>query len=367
MQSPAPLAPEEAEEVEPQLAESWLVQSTSLRSSTPLTPVEAETAVFEKQADDAELEELETPEGLTELESVEMEAPLDARSNSAKAHELAANEHDDIPVISESSGLELADEADISEIIGFIDIDESERLEDLEAEEILDEEVSQKAGESWTSENKSLHSHSDEAVDTGLEALEEVEFELLLSSIDLSSLEQWDKGPAGAAEADATRFEEGEGAGIQAVEPIEEGNFAENHGAPRSTHYIEERQAPDELEELEAEAEAAVDGALGAASDLDRYLGPWIAYHPFAAFDKGRVIEDLVVVGEGQAWAEVEFLGEEEEAFGDAEEGIIEFRDGIFRLNTDRALAGIDPSAAMGEDSEMRALVDAVLGTDGER
>ena len=100
---------------------------------------------------------------------------------------------------------------------------------------------------------------------------------------------------------------------------------------------------------------------------MDRYLGPWIAYHPFAAFDKGRVIEDLVVVGEGQAWAEVEFLGEEEEAFGDAEEGIIEFRDGIFRLNTDRALAGIDPSAAMGEDSEMRALVDAVLGTDGER
>jgi hypothetical protein len=332
-----------------------------------LAPAEFETAVLENQADDGDLEELEASEELEELESVEIETSIDARSNSAKAYELAVKENDDIPVISESSGPELADEADISEIIGFIDIDESGRLGDLETEEVLDEEISQKVGEVWTSENKGLESPSDQAKDTGLEALEEVEFELLLSSIDLSSLEQWDKGPAGAAEADATRFEEGQGTGAQTGEPIEEGSVAENRGAPEPSRNIEERQVSDGLEELEADVEAAVDGALGRASDLDRYLGPWIAYHPFAAFDKGRVIEDLVVVGEGQAWAEAEFLGEEEEAFGGAEEGIIEFHDGIFRLNTDRALAGIDPSAAMGGDSEMRALVDAVLGTDAER
>ncbi len=182
---------------------------------------------------------------------------------------------------------------------------------------------------------------------------------MLLSSIDLSSLEQWDMGPAGAAEADATRSEILEELEASQDEPefsLEPESASASASASASESEIEAEPA--------FELEGAGEETGGSPSDLDRYLGPWIAYRPFAAFDRGRVIEELVVVGEGQPWAEAEFLGEDEEVFGGAEGGIIEYRDGIFRLNTDKALAGGESSSDAAEDSAMRALVDSVLGGD---
>ena len=249
---------------------------------------------------------------------------------------------------------------------------------------------------------------SEEDRDSGLEPLEEVEFELLLSSIDLSSLEQWDKGPAGAAEADATRSEAEAASAFLADTRGDEESLARSEAEELSlsSESVENDEEPAKMEELESlplaepeslagredaagaaisfepegeapgdsdtdilvDAEKAEEEAGGGASDLDRYLGPWIAYRPFAAFDRGRVLEELLVVGDGQPWEEVEFLGEEEEEiFDGAEGGIIEYRDGVFRLNTDLALSGSESSTgASGEDSEMRALVDSVLGSDAE-
>jgi len=123
------------------------------------------------------------------------------------AYELSMVEDDDIPLIPESSGLELSDEADISDIIGFIDVDDSGRADDLdllEAEE-AEGEVNDDVAHRWSPEGSREARPGEveeESDDSGLEPLEEVDFELLLSSIDLSSLAQWDKGPAGAAEAD---------------------------------------------------------------------------------------------------------------------------------------------------------------------
>lgn len=88
-----------------------------------------------------------------------------------------------------------------------------------------------------------------------------------------------------------------------------------------------------------------------------------------AAFSGLAVTEELPVVGEGEPWAEPEFLGE---YFGDDEDsplptdsdGIIEYRDGVFRLNTEMVLAGADSPDRAEKDPDLRALVDSVLSGD---
>ena len=58
--------------------------------------------------------------------------------------------------------------------------------------------------------------------------------------------------------------------------------------------------------------------------------------------------------------AAAESLDDDEEEEIAADDGIIEYRDGVFRLNPELALAGGR------EDPELRALVDSVLGGDAE-
>ena len=235
--------------------------------------------------------------------------------------------------------------------------------------------------------------------DTGLEPLEEVEFELLLSSIDLSSLEQWERGPAGGAEADATRFELG-GHGVAGIGPEEAEELEEE--PPQTAEEEGEEAEAEELEALPlvgeneplAEAEvpavpAVEEGRRASIEEpsleseaglgIGRYLGPVVRYRPFAAFEFSPAVEELPVVGEGESWSEAEFIGEfdrdfvgesavslppigEEDGEGaeetSGEGGIVEFRDGVFRLPEDL------PSTGSDQDPALRALVDSVLEPD---
>jgi len=280
-------------------------------------------------------------------------------------------------LIPESSGLELADEGDISDIIGFLDMDDSGTADDLdvlEAEEVDDEISGVLAIADHPERSAGAHQASpveaveEEADDSGLEPLEEVDFELLLSSIDLSSLAQWDTGPAGAEEADATRLPEP----TSVFEPLVLGSPLD--GAYEEEEVEEVEEAEEELEsavpaeELEGlEAPPAADDE--AAATAVTYLGPWAAYRPFAASAAQSAFEELPVVGEGEPWSEIEYLGEypeDEDESPPLEEsgGIIEYRDGVFRLNADAALAGSVSSAPAEKDAELRALVDSVLSGD---
>lgn len=285
------------------------------------------------------------------------------------AYHLAMVQDDDIPLIPESSGLELADEGDIADIIGFIDVDESSRdggeeLGFLEPEDAI-EELHGEVEEDQAAKQAMAEA---EIRESGLEPLEEVDFELLLSSIDLSSLEQWDRGPAGAAEADATR------APSAAARPAEVPSREEDHpldlGSPIDDRILPEAAAVEgSLEALESETPD-----IGPAATIERYLGPWIAYRPFAAVEGGPAVGELPVVGEGEAWSEPEFLGElspsglsddeSDEALFDGpyEDGIIEYRDGVFKLNTELAASSAESSDLGDRDPELRALVDSVLG-----
>ena len=274
------------------------------------------------------------------------------------AYELSKAEDEDIPLIPESSGLELAEEADLSDVIGFIDVDEAElepepepaeELEPIEAEAIPESAAAQES--------------SPEEENSGLAPLEEVDFELLLSSIDLSSLAQWESGPAGAEEADATRTARSDRGSPEAapvppeLEGLQEADLlaeAELGGEPEESEGGEEP-----LDSLES----AVSPDDEVAVPIGRYLGPCLVYRPVDTLSSFAANEELPVVGEAEDWCEPEFVDEDEEFAPPIEDGgIIEYRDGVFRLNADLAKAKSDGSEPFEGDSELRALVDSVLG-----
>ncbi len=216
----------------------------------------------------------------------------------------------------------------------------------------------------------------DKETGSRLEPLDETDFELLLSTIDLSSLEQWDRGPAGAEEADATRSEANgkQAAVVDSPDPDE----IMEEDVPLSLADDDEDDVDIEIldllptadEELAPANETALDNREetddGKASDIGVYLGPCIRYHPFVAFERRPVFEELPVVGDGEPWSEVEFLEDDVDEEFVTEGGIIEYRDGIFRLNADLAKIGDPKTTVVPEDPGMRALVDSVLGSNGE-
>ncbi|MDA8426657.1 MAG: hypothetical protein M0Z80_11025 [Treponema sp.] len=314
-------------------------------------------------------------------------------SASARAFELASDLVEDIPLIPESSGLELADEADITDIIGFIDIDDSARLEDLDtieedfgAEGDSDSRLPRSLQPEFILDDAELPSDGAE-----LEQVEEEEFPLLLSSIDLSSLEQWESGPAGAAEADATRsdFE----AGPQSPKSSRSGETVESQPSeeeePRTWRV--QRSAPidtvgesddsvlvgDEIPMLSENMRELVELLPASENDdadpleLTEYLGPALRYCPACKYEvvAQAASEELPVVGEGDPWFEAEYLGEfdseaadEDEVFESdsfRSEGPILYQGGIFRINP-----GFKVSDAPKLDPELRDLVDSVLGGD---
>ena len=214
----------------------------------------------------------------------------DLRRAAARALEPSRDESEDIPLIPESSGLELADEADIADIIGFIDMEDTSRsayldfagpaegevlgravpLADAEArklaalEEALEEvpelavlEEAEFAGEPTPPpEPETPVVFQPEPV---IVPLEEMEFELLLGSLDLSSLEQWDRGPAGADEIDATRSDYREevaaAASAEAAGTPSPAVAAAVPSVPAAKAAPGLEAAPAELEPVEAEPE----------------------------------------------------------------------------------------------------------------
>ncbi len=312
------------------------------------------------------------------VESTDAEFP----SASARAYELASDLDEDIPVIPESSGLELADEADITDIIGFIDIDDAGRLEDLDT---IDEDFGL-GGQSNQGLPRSIQPElildaAEEGFDdSDLEPVEEEEFQLQLSPIDLSSLEQWESGPAGAAEADATRsdFE----APVAAVDYAASSEEEETEKPWRVAHSAAIDAAAesddsvlvgDEIPMLSErmrellEMLPAVESEDAGPWELGDYLGPALPYYPARRFEAvaQAATEELPVVGEGEPWQEAEYLGEfdaeapHEDVSGagqDQDEGPILYKGGIFQIN---------PGYRVGDrelDLNLRDLVDSVLG-----
>jgi hypothetical protein len=337
-------------------------------------------------AEAAPIEELAELEAVDESESSGASAEAGFSSTSAQAYELASDLDEDIPFIPESSGLELVDETDITDIIGFIDIDDVGRLEDIDT---IDEDFGAE-GQSGIGLPRSLQPEfilddaEESSDDSGLEPAEEEDFQLLLSPIDLSSLEQWESGPAGGAEADATRsdFEvKTPAAMLEQVadellsDEVEEKSWhiarsAQIDAAGESDDSVlvgdEIPMLSDEMRDL-LEFLPAVESEDTVAQELADYLGPALCYCPACRYEAvaQAASEELPVVGEGEPWQEAEYLGEfgaadmDEDVFeGDYEnsDGPILYKGGIFQINPGYRAEDRDL------DPNLRNLVDSVLG-----
>ena len=269
---------EEAGAVAAPATEGEAGQSAYLRPPEPLSTLEPDA-----------LEELEPVE--EELEPVDEEPAFgDMRAVAAQALALASDT-DDIPLIPESSGLELADESDIADIIGFIEIDEVGLAGDLDfaapsefgssaTEEVAElEEIAEPVAEGAAirdvEEAQDLEDFGDLEP---MEAEQPVapgpgqggtgarpsapapERSISLGSLDLSALAAWQEGPAGAEEMDATRSGHvvAESPVVEDLLPVEAlagpaGEAEEPTGARAETQPVELPLVSDEqMERLEA-------------------------------------------------------------------------------------------------------------------
>jgi len=335
-----------------------------------------------------ELEELEESEEIEELEQIGEEEAVELtqkRATSEQAYELALDQNEDIPVIPESTGLELSDEADVSEIIGFIDIDDHSDVEDLD---LLDMDGASgnpdlvRTRTAEIDEGPEFILDAAEQVSEDFEAAEEMEFELLLSSIDLSSLEQWGEGQKAETGERSDDIEAGEEPEFL-LEPrflLSEAQADANEAGDDVIVNGEIPMLNSQMRDL-LEILPAADLDEGPPVEITSYLGPWTPCRVFGSADTPPVFEELPVVGEGDAWSEAEYLepfelsryvdlpdnsqtsmnGEDGDSDGD--DAVIVFHDGLYTLNKD--FSNSDRASKAELDPDLRGLVDSVLSGQG--
>lgn len=352
-----------------------------------------------------ELEELESlDEGGDDVFGEEVTAYGDLRAAAAQALALATDD-DDVPLIPESSGLELADEADIGDLVGFVEADEGESSDYLDlaspgegysdVEELGDEfgdleEVSEAEdlGEDLgpgprPEARPAPQEMMDDIPETGKpihiipETIHEQESLLNLSldlgSLDLSSLEgssmeAWEDGPAGAQEMDATR--ESHPAPVEshmaAPEPEPEPDDAEFSLVPPEISEILEAlpEAEDSREEPDSEA-TEVEELPGIFNPYHRPMGGAYAFSAMPALEdlpvfdedpEGASPEEVLSVDDVQGGLGPEIEDDEDEA-PMPQDGPIVFKDGVFFLQE-------GPEGSPGEsslDPELKGLIDSVL------
>jgi len=381
-----------------------IAEAEAVAEAEPIA--EAEAVAEAEPIAEAEAEPVEEAEVVAEAEPIEELTPIeeeppqrepaigDLREAAAKALALATDD-DDVPLIPESSGLELADEADVSDIIGFIEVEEASRAldlstpieedfgEEVDLAEFLGDEEGPGTLEELPASEGAAEGEPPEAAPS--EEVEEAEIALSLGDYDLSPLEEWAEGPAGAAEIDATREggmvpeifteapeDELDDVVIERVATPSESPFAANEADDSAVSNGEISMLSDEVREsLEYLPGAEAPASDAEASELVECVGSFWSYVPPERLSASRssspVVDELPVVDEppdspGAEAAEVEYLGdasgEEGEAF---EEGPVVYEDGLFRL--DSAYSG--PFLPL--DDELRDLVDSVLAPTAPR
>ena len=352
-------------------------------------PVEVEVEVEAEPAEDveelAELEEAEeAAEDIEELEELE-ELPetaiaetLEWGSLSAEALALAMDDEDDLPIIPESLGLELVEETDLADIIGYLDSGSKDSRAVTEdgvwAERPMLEEANSSDDEAmtklvFTSPLEELaetvleldddpdlptdtveviqsleEKESVEASETAMyELLEEVEFDLFLNALDLSGLDGYSDDD-GFLELDDSSFSKMIG------EPIPAPDYSvEDLGDEISMLSDEQRERIEELQPVEIEDSEATDVEPLIGSGYRQILSA-ISYHrrdmPTSA------IEELPIVAETEP---DEALPVEERESSD----VIVMVDGIYTINRE-GIADCSP-----EDRSLKALADSVLAHRG--
>ncbi len=399
-------AVEDLEEVEPSPALEPAAPSAPFppeperpSPQAPIVLARPRPAVAEALPQVEEFEELEELESLGEAEDQpfgeEITAYGDLRAAAAQALALASDD-DDVPLIPESSGLELADEADIGDLVGFVEADEGENADYLDlaspgdgysdVEELGDEvgdleEVSEaeEIGEVAASGSPEIMEDIPETgkpihvtPETSHEREALLNLSLDLGSLDLSSLEgsmeAWEDGPAGAQEMDATR--ESRPAPVETPEP-------EPEPEPESEAQEIPLVSPEISEILEAlpEAEDSREEPDSEASEVEELPGFFVPYHrpqggayaysampaveDLPVFDEspdGASAEEVLSVDDFQAGLAPESMEDEAEA-PPPQDGPIVFKDGVFFLQEGSEGAQGDSSL----DPELKGLIDSVL------
>ncbi|HOX32301.1 MAG TPA: hypothetical protein PLB91_08215, partial [Spirochaetales bacterium] len=373
-------APEAAPLLEESLLGSAPAAESAAEPEVEALRAEAGAAAAERPE---ELDELEPLEELEAAEDEELAAPGERGSAGARALALASIDDEDIPVIPESSGLELVDGTDISDIIGFIDMEDPARSEEfgfLEPAGDSESSIVLRYGSTQVEESPELILDGAlEELDLEEEAAEELELELELelSPLDLSALALWGREEPGLGAGAAVFAQEAAIPAEQGPEPAEPADTgwrftrsAEQAASPEADDSAvqggEIAMLSDEMREL-LEYLPAAESEDGVPVDLTEYLGPCRPYVRMAALgrDELSAAEELPVVGEGSAWSEAEFLGElSSEPESDEEDGLqdpagpgpIVYRDGVFQIDPEY------PGSPPAQDKGLRELVDSVLG-----
>ena len=352
-----------------------------------LTELEEAEEAAEEAAEVAEPASAEDAEELPELEEAEekdsaVTETLEWGSLSAEALALAMDDDDDLPIIPESLGLELVEETDLADVIGYLDSGSSDRSavtedgvwadrpapeeppsEDDEAvaelvfasplEEIaetvleLDDDDASEAGLAVdpvevleSIEGAEATEAAEEAMD---ELLEEVEFDLFLSALDLSGLDGYSDDD-GFLELDDSSFSRM----ISAPTPSPE--YAdEDLGDEISMLSDEQRERIEELQAVEVEDAEAADVEPLVGSGYRQILSA-ISYHRREL--PASAVEELPIVAETDP---DDALPLEERQSDDA----IVMVDGVYTVNREM-LSGAPP-----EDRSLKALADSVLSHRG--
>ena len=356
---------EEAEAVEELEEAEAAGELAEAETAEVVEEAEAVDAVEEAEAAEA-VEEAEEPE---ELEELAGEGIAEEWGNlSAEALALASAGDEDVPLIPEGLGLELVEETDMADVIGYIGMNQpagagysedgtADGLEELPSDDAEPEldivlgspflSASQFMDDESAARLEAISPAEERARNEVNELLEEVEFDLFIGSLDLSGLEGYrdeegflEIGEAGVAEE--TVEEPAPGA--------DERFMAEAASGELSMLSDEDRERMEELQVvMEVSTEEPVDAEALASWPL------WSRYAPHGRSFDSMVgeIETLIAFGDAEI-GELAPLGSAARGDGPESGDVIVLVDGVFTLNRD----AMNPAAA---DPSLKALADSVL------
>ncbi len=296
---------------------------------------------------------------------------------SRRAYALSTMEDDFIPVIPESTGLELSDDGDISEIMGFLDLGNDDEREILEVLAITEEGDYHRGP--ITEDERNAHDEAIATSDKGVEsgtALVEVDMDtrespiefsralvldeedevdssgiqLALSSIDFSPLEDSDAALDGLGNLLAS----------EAGDALPTDASAEPAAAsgPTSHGQVAAPSLPDSVGNKGKESDVPGEQPLEVA-EISR---DWATYRgqeaSWSRYSQGPVQGELPLA---DADTEFDIVGEDAEGDGEPEgQGPIVRRGGLYLLDSS-VTKGRSEAAQL--DPELRDLVDSVLGS----
>ena len=330
--------------------------ATAPRAGAPdSTPVEKPKEAEELE----ELEELDELEEVAEFVGSDDDEPVEWGSLSAEALALATDDDDDYPIIPESLGLELVEETDLADIIGYLEAgiyqEEPDYQESITPEadstgddEIFTELVFASPLEDIAETVQELH-ESAQADEVDLEfgspgeimedLLEEVEFDLFLSTLDLSALEGY-SDEDGFLELDDASFK------AEIPSPIPEPEYSEETASDEISMLTDEqRERMEELQVVTLDDSEILDVEPLEGSGYRQIISAFS--HRSPDWSSGR-LEELPAVSESEPSDAVPL---EDEASSD----MIVLVDGIYTVNR----SGFQGTPA--EDQTLKALADSVL------